>query len=81
MELDTKKLKRLTKFMRSQGILKLKQGDIEIILSKQAIFPKKPAAAPTPAQEKQNALDLEQATLERLLWSSPIANLIPKAVG
>lgn len=79
MDADIKKLKKLTKFMRANGILTWKEGNFEIVLSPQALFPRpKPPAPPTPEEQKKTFEQQQEANLETLLWSSPMANALPK---
>lgn len=40
MDNDFKKMKKLIKMMRNEGVLHMKQGEIEISLSPGALFPK-----------------------------------------
>lgn len=67
MDEDLKKIKKLTSFMRKQGLLHLKQGDIELSLSPGAILPdEKPAADSATAEEPIKPRHTEE---EILFWS------------
>ncbi len=62
------KLRQTVKFMRSNGILKLRNGDLELELSPQAIAmrPKRSGEPETEAPPKPEYTDMDI-----LLWSAP----------
>lgn len=71
MDVELKKLKKLIKLMRSEGVLELKQGDLVISLSTNSLFPKK-----TEIVTDDNPAIESQYTDEDLIdWSSNTAGL------
>ena len=71
MDADLKKLKKLTKFMRDNGVLSVKTAEIEMSLAPQALFPVEQAQqveADTSSDIISKPLYTDQ---EILLWSSP----------
>lgn len=79
MDENIQKIKKMTKFMRANGILKLKSGDLELELSPQALFqkPEKPEPKLTEKQQSEQTQNIEEQQKAVLLWSSPLANQIP----
>lgn len=61
-----KKIKKLTLFMKKEGILHLKQGDIELQLSPAAINETKSLTSDAPIVEENKPTDMDV-----LFWSSP----------
>lgn len=66
MDDTLKKIKKLTAFMKKEGILHLKQGDIELNLSPLAIEPPKQSLGGEIKDESPVLTDMDV-----LLWSSP----------
>lgn len=80
MDADFKNLKKLTAFMRKQGLLRVKTAEIELELSPSAILHEdtSPALKPGPEHEavavqtaEELQLGLPAGTMERINWSSP----------
>lgn len=70
MDKDLQKIKKLTLFMKKEGLLSLKHGDIELNLSPQALFHTEQTAAP--AENNKQEETLSQFTPEQImLWSAP----------
>lgn len=68
MDTDLKKLKKLVLFCRKNGVLSLKQGEIEISLSPAAMEPE----SVTPQTTEPDApLKPEYAAEDMLFWSAP----------
>lgn len=72
MQADLKKIKKLIKLMRTEGVLALKQGEIELSLSPAALFPK----------DRQDSESTENATQgtpytedDLINWSNINANI------
>lgn len=75
MELpDTKELKKLVKFLRSEGISELKSGDFSISLSPAALFPQKPGKE---TQSEHIPTESQFSEEDALFWSS--AGIPPEA--
>lgn len=68
MDADHKKLKKLVKFMREQGVLTLKMDGIELNLAPQAILPDKPTRD-SDTETESPAPQFSEA--DALFWSSP----------
>jgi hypothetical protein len=67
MDQEIKKLKKIVKFMRNEGVMAVKMGDLEINLAPHATHPK-----PTQTEEKQSKLEAEApfSDQDALFWSS-----------
>lgn len=73
MDTDAKKLKNIKKlvaFMRKAGVLSIKQADIEINLSPQAILLNEEIAPPIPDNAPIED-DFKSSPEDALFWSSP----------
>jgi len=80
MDRDYQKIRKLTKFMRSHGILTLKSGNIELTLDKSALYPKPAVQSPAKMTQKERmeaALRGDHESLRLICWSSPAANKVP----
>lgn len=76
--MSPKELKALVKAMRANGVLRLKDGQTEIELSPESLFPKASApiaaAPPTPEPDTSSLKDIKMpqqlSALQLALWSS-----------
>ncbi len=73
MDADLKKLRKLTRFMQSQGVLSVKTSEIEVHLSPAAIFHKEAATSADSSDSVQAESPFTEA--DALFWSVP--GLIP----
>jgi hypothetical protein len=67
MDADLRKVKKLVAFMRKEGVLTLKQGDIELSLSPMAIL-HEPAVQ---SKESESIPEVKYSDDDVLFWSSP----------
>lgn len=70
MDADLKKIKKLTAFMKKQGVLSLKLPDLELNLAPAAVFHKETNSLPQADESEANALP-QFSEEEALFWSSP----------
>lgn len=80
MDADFRNLKKLTAFMRKQGLLRVKTAQIELELSPSAILHEDPSPALKTEPEHETitvqsaeelALGLPAGSMDRINWSSP----------
>jgi hypothetical protein len=69
MDADAKKMKKLARIMREQGILSYKTKDFEITVSPAALFPVE--QLPNNQQSADHPIDSPVDPMEALLWSAP----------
>lgn len=79
MDADFKKIKKLTDFMKKSGLLHLKQGEIELTLSPDAILQDEPKATSPVADEATSPNEFNN-TEDALYWSAP-GGEIPETEG
>lgn len=80
MDADFKNLKKMTAFMRKQGLLRVKTAQIELELSPSAILHEDPSPTLKPGPERDTpivasaeelSLGLPAGSMDRINWSSP----------
>jgi hypothetical protein len=69
MDEQLRKLKKTIELMRKQGVLHLKQGDLEINLSQDALL--EPAKSTPSTASSSSDLQEEEDPNDTLLWSAP----------
>jgi len=74
MDADLKKMKKLARTMRNEGILVYKTPEIELSLSPSAVF-KEENRAPLHDSQTNNEIDTDSLSAEDvLLWSAGVAS-------
>lgn len=68
MDADLKKIKKLTLFMKKEGLLSIKSKDFELTLSPTALFQEDP---PKPTPEAKEEPHGQLSHEDTLMWSSP----------
>jgi hypothetical protein len=72
MDLDLKKLRKITLFMKKEGVLSLKTQNIEISLSQSSLsFPKENSKKKKFTDEKLEEEEKNYTDEQILMWSSP----------